>query len=102
LLAHCVMVSVVDVVLIVIVGAAFGARLPTDWLAIAVTLVRGAACFCSLGVAVASLVRNAEAAPAVVQLVLFPLVFVSGSYLPIHSDALNRLASPVPLESGPK
>ena len=51
------------------------------------TLVLGAASFCALGVAVASLIRNAEAAPAVVQLVLFPLVFISGTYLPIHSGA---------------
>ena len=35
LLAHCVMVSAVDVVLIVGVGALFGVPLPTHWLAIA-------------------------------------------------------------------
>ena len=44
------------------------------------TLVLGAASFCALGVAVASLIRNSEAAPAVVQLVLFPLLFISGTY----------------------
>jgi ABC-2 type transport system permease protein len=97
LVAHCVMVSVVDVALIVAVGRLFGVPLPTHWLAIPVTLVLGAACFCSLGVAVASLIRNAEAAPAVVQLVLFPLVFISGSYMPIHSTALNSLASALPV-----
>jgi ABC-2 type transport system permease protein len=92
LLAHCVMVSIVDVALIVAVGRLYGVPLPTHWLAIAVTLVLGAASFCALGVAVASLIRNAEAAPSVVQLVLFPLVFVSGTYMPIHSDVLNRIA----------
>ena len=97
LLAHCVMLSAVDVALIVGVGAVFGVPLPTHWLAIAVTLVLGAACFCALGVAVASLIRNAEAAPAVVQLVLFPLVFISGSYMPIHSPMLNRIADALPV-----
>ena len=97
LLAHCIVVSVVDVALIVIVGAAYGVPLPTNWAVIAVTLVLGAASFCSLGVAVASLIRNAEAAPAVVQLVLFPLVFVSGTYMPIHSDMLNRIAGALPV-----
>jgi ABC-2 type transport system permease protein len=92
LLAHCVMVSIVDVALIVAVGRLYGVPLPTHWLAIAVTLVLGAASSCALGVAVASLIRNAEAAPSVVQLVLFPLVFVSGTYMPIHSDVLNRIA----------
>jgi len=44
-----------------------------------------------------ALIRNAEATPAVVQLVLFPLVFVSGTYMPIHSAALNRIAGAVPV-----
>ena len=97
LLAHCVMVSVVDVALIVGVGRLYGVPLPGHWAAIAVALVLGAASFCALGVAVASLIRNAEAAPPVVQLVLFPLVFVSGTYFPIHSAALNRIAGALPV-----
>ncbi|ADI06091.1 hypothetical protein SBI_02970 [Streptomyces bingchenggensis BCW-1] len=68
LLAHCVMLSVL-----------------------------GAACFCALGVAVASLIRNAEAAPAVVQLVLFPLMFISGTYLPVHSGTVNQVADALPV-----
>jgi hypothetical protein len=43
------MVSVVDVVLITAIGAAFGVPFPTRWPAIAVVLVLGAACFCALG-----------------------------------------------------
>jgi ABC-2 type transport system permease protein len=97
LLAHCVMVSVVDVVLITGIGALYGMPLPTHWLAIVVTLVLGAASFCALGVAVASLIRNAEAAPAVVQFVLFPLIFISGSYFPIHSVLLNHIAGALPV-----
>jgi ABC-2 type transport system permease protein len=97
LLAHCVMVSVVDVALIVGVGRLYGVPLPGHWAAIAVALVLGAASFCALGVAVASLIRNAEAAPPVVQLVLFPLVFVSGTYFPIHSAVLNRIAGALPV-----
>ncbi len=55
-----------------------------------------AASFCALGVAVASVVSNADAAPAVVQLVLFPLVFISGDLFSyIHSTVLNNIA-PVP------
>lgn len=99
LLAHCVMVSVVDVALIVAVGAGFGVPFPslTRLPALVLVLVLGAASFCALGVAVASLVRNAEAAPAVVQLVLFPLLFISGTYFPVHSDALNRVADALPV-----
>jgi hypothetical protein len=63
LLAHCIMVSAVDVALIVGIGAAFGTPLSIHWPTIAVALVLGAASFCALGVAVASLIRNSEAAP---------------------------------------
>jgi ABC-2 type transport system permease protein len=97
LLAHCVLVSTVDIVLIVGVGRLYGVPLPTDWLWIALTLILGAASFCALGVAVASLISNSEAAPAVAQLVLFPLLFVSGTYLPIHSAALNRVTGWLPV-----
>jgi ABC-2 type transport system permease protein len=97
LLAHCVLVSLVDITLIVLVGHLYGVPFPTHWPAIALALVLGAASFCALGVAVASLISNAEAAPAVAQLVLFPLLFVSGTYLPIHSVLLNRVAGWLPV-----
>jgi ABC-2 type transport system permease protein len=97
LLAHCVLVSVVDVALIVGVGRLYGVPLPSHWLALVATLVLGAASFCALGVAVASVIANAEAAPAVAQLVLFPLLFLSGTYLPIHSALLNRITGWLPV-----
>jgi ABC-2 type transport system permease protein len=97
LLAHCVIVSVVDIALLVTVARLYGVPFPSHWLAIGLALVLGAASFCALGVAVASLISNAEAAPAVAQLVLFPLLFVSGTYLPIHSAALDRVAGWLPV-----
>ena len=97
LLAHCVLVSFIDVALIGAVGRLYGVPLPSNWLAVAVTLLIAAACFCGLGVAVASVITNADAAPAVAQLVLFPLLFISGTYLPIHSQPLNRVASWLPV-----
>jgi ABC-2 type transport system permease protein len=97
LLAHCVLVSLVDIALIVGVGRLYGVPCPSHWLAIALTLVLGAASFCALGVAVASVISNAEAAPAVAQLVLFPLLFLSGTYLPIHSQLLIRVTGWLPV-----
>jgi ABC-2 type transport system permease protein len=97
LLAHCVLVSLVDIALIVGVGRLYGVPLPSQWLAIALTLVLGAATFCALGVAVASVISNADAAPAVAQLVLFPLLFLSGTYLPIHSQLLSRVTGWLPV-----
>ncbi|MFE5873500.1 ABC transporter permease [Streptomyces roseifaciens] len=46
----------------------------------------------------ASLIRNAEAAPSVAQFVLFPLVFISGTYMPIHSGLLNGIADTLPVK----
>ena len=97
LLAHCVLVSVVDIALIVVVGRLYGVPFPSHWLAIMLTLVLGAASFCALGVAVASVISNAEAAPAVAQLVLFPLTFIAGTYGPIHSELLNHVSGWLPV-----
>jgi ABC-2 type transport system permease protein len=97
LLVHCVLVSLIDVALIVGVGSLYGTPFPTHLLAIALTLALGAAAFCSLGVAVASMIANAEAAPAVAQVILFPLLFLSGTYMPIHSALLNRIAGWLPV-----
>ncbi|MFD7243055.1 ABC transporter permease [Streptomyces massasporeus] len=98
LLVHCVVVSVVDVALVIGIGRLYGVPWPADWLALALTLVLGAASFCALGVGVASLIRNSEAAPAVVQFIQFPLVFISGSYFPIHSDVMNTIAGLLPVK----
>jgi ABC-2 type transport system permease protein len=97
LLAHCVIVSIVDIALLVTVARLYGVPFPSHWLAIGLALVLGAASFCALGVAVASVISNAEAAPAVAQLVLFPLLFISGTYMPIHSATLDRVAGWLPV-----
>lgn len=97
LLAHCLVVSVIDVTLIVGIGRLYGVPFPADWPATALAVLLGTASFCALGVAVASMIRNSEAAPAVVQLVLFPLAFISGTYLPIHSATLNQVSGALPV-----
>jgi ABC-2 type transport system permease protein len=97
LLAHSVLVSLADIVLIVGVGRLYGVPFPSQWPAIALTLVLGAASFCALGVAVASVIANADAAPAVTQLVLFPLLFLSGTYMPISSPLIDRVTGWLPI-----
>jgi ABC-2 type transport system permease protein len=97
LLAHCILVSVIDIALILGVGRLYGVPFPSDWPQIVVTLVLGAACFCALGVAVASVISNSDAAPAVAQLVLFPLLFISGTYTPIYVAALTRVTGWLPV-----
>jgi ABC-2 type transport system permease protein len=48
-----------------------------------VTLLLGAACFCALGMAVAALIPNGEAAPAVANFTILPVVFVSDLFFPL-------------------
>jgi ABC-2 type transport system permease protein len=50
--------------------------------AAAVTLLLGAACFCALGLAVAAIISNGEAAPVVANFTFFPVAFVSGVFFP--------------------
>ena len=50
--------------------------------AAAVTLLLGTACFCALGMAVAAVIPNGEAAPVVANFSFFPVAFVSGVFFP--------------------
>lgn len=97
LVAHCIIVSVIEVAIIIGMSAIYGVAMPARWADMVLILIVGAAAFCSLGVAVASLIRNAEAAPAVVQFVFFPLVFISGTYFAIRSGTLNTIADVFPV-----
>jgi ABC-2 type transport system permease protein len=47
-----------------------------------VTLLLGAACFCALGMAVAAVIPNGEAAPVVANFTFFPIAFVSDLFFP--------------------
>jgi ABC-2 type transport system permease protein len=72
---------------------AFGVDFRTETAAgLLVTLGLGAACFCALGLAVSGLCPNADAAPAIVNFSIFPLLFVSGIFFPLD-DAPGWLTS---------
>jgi ABC-2 type transport system permease protein len=61
-------------------------------------LLIGAASFTALGVAIAGLIPNADAAPPVVNAIYFPLVFLSGTFFPISSDSVSsRIANIFPV-----
>lgn len=83
--------SVLIALLLVAICAAFGAifyhaTLPTRTLpAFVLTLVIGAAAFCALGVAVTAAIPNADAAPAVVNASILPLLFISNVFIPLNN-----------------
>jgi ABC-type Na+ transport system ATPase subunit NatA len=83
-LAAVVIAVVMAAVLLGIGWAAYGAHVPgRTALALAVTVVIGAASFCCLGYALTSLMRNEDAALPTAQALLLPLYFISGVFVAV-------------------
>jgi len=75
---------VMAAVLLGIGWAAYGAHVPgRTVLALAVTVVIGAASFCCLGYALTSLIRNEDAALPTTTAITLPLYFISGVFVAI-------------------
>lgn len=49
------------------------------------TVILGSAAFCGLGLAATTLIANAESAPAVLNILVFPILFVSGIFFPLDN-----------------
>ena len=94
-------VAVLLVAIVLAMGVLFygvdppGERFP----AFVVTLVVGAAAFCALGLAITGFIPNADAAPAVVNASILPLLFISNVFIPTESAPgwLNDFASLFPV-----
>ena len=82
---HSVAISVLLVGIVLAAGLLFfGVDIPTTRLpAFLITLIVGAATFCALGVAVANFIPNADAAPAIVNASILPLLFISDVFIPM-------------------
>ena len=83
-IAYTVILMIVLTVIVVAFGRIFydvdipGSTLP----AVLVTLAVGAFAFCAMGLAVAAVVPNADAAPAIVNASILPLLFISDVFIP--------------------
>ncbi|HTG46507.1 MAG TPA: ABC transporter permease [Actinomycetota bacterium] len=87
---HAIVIAVILVSICSVFGAVFyGAEIPTGVsLAEAiVTVLVGAASFAALALALTSVIPNADAAPAIVNATILPLLFISGVFIPIGSNA---------------
>ncbi|MDE2802784.1 MAG: ABC transporter permease [Chloroflexota bacterium] len=88
-LAGKIMHSVLLAALLVVIVAGsglvlFGVDLPTNTLPAALlTLAIAAATFCTLGLAVTTFIPNADAAPAIVNASILPLLFISDVFIPL-------------------
>lgn len=84
---HAILVGLALVVVVVSFGWVFyGVDVSLRTLPAALlTLAIGSASFAAIGIAVASIVPNADAAPAVVNGIMLPLTFVSDLFIPMSS-----------------
>jgi ABC-2 type transport system permease protein len=81
---NAIVVSLLMLVIVTAIGRlVYDVRIPWDHLpAIVVTLVVGAASFCALGVALTAVIPSEDAAPAVTNVTVLPLYFLSGVFIP--------------------
>jgi ABC-2 type transport system permease protein len=78
----------------------FGAQLPDRPLSLGLAVLLGAAAFAGLGLGAAGLIRSDEGASAVVNVILLPMAFLSGSFGPTNDIPgwLQAIADVLPLK----
>ena len=101
-IAHATLVALLLVVIVTAAGALFyDVDLPSNTMpAFLLTLAVGAAVFCSLGLAMTALVPNADAAPAIVNGTILPLLFISDVFIRTEDAPswLNTIADIFPIK----
>jgi ABC-2 type transport system permease protein len=99
LLSTLVTFALQSVALLALGGFAFGASMPENPLGFAGAVVLGVACFAGLGLGAAALIRSAEGVSAVVNVVILPMAFLSGSFGPTQDfpSVLQAIADVLPL-----
>jgi ABC-2 type transport system permease protein len=92
--------ATIQITLVVIAGRVFfGIGWPKDWLELAVFLVTGVVCLAALGVAWSHVIPNFDAAPAYVNIVFLPTIFISGVFYDVDNTPafLRDIAQALPL-----
>lgn len=84
---HAVIIGVILVAISAAFGRIFyGSNIPTRTMpALVITLAIGAASFAALALAVTAIIPNADAAPAVVNVTILPILFLSDIFIPVNN-----------------
>jgi ABC-2 type transport system permease protein len=99
-LASTLLVFLLQTVALFAIGrAVFGTPLPGHIVSLALAVLLGAAAFAGIGLGAASLIRSADGASAVVNVVLLPMAFLSGSFGPTreYPSFLRAIGDVLPL-----
>jgi ABC-2 type transport system permease protein len=94
------LVFVLQTVAIIVIGRlVYGAELEGDPLSLALAFGYAAVCFAALGIGVAGLIKSAEGASAVVNVIALPMTFLSGGFGPTREfpAVLQVVADVLPL-----
>ena len=99
IIVNVVIISLILTALTMALGVvAYGVTFPGRYLGLLVTIALAAFCFSGIGVAITTFIPNEEAAPAIVNFILFPLLFISGTFGPVSdSSALAKIADLFPV-----
>jgi len=99
-LASTLAVFAVQAVLLVLLGRIlYGAHLPERPFSLLAAVAVGALAFAGMGVGTAALIRSAEGASAVVNVIVLPMAFLSGSFGPTDlPQPLAAIADVLPLK----
>ena len=84
-IGHAVLIGMLLVIIVTLFGATFyDVEVPTSTLpGLFLALTVGSASFAALALAITSVIPNAEAAPAIVNFSILPLLFLSGVFFPV-------------------
>jgi ABC-2 type transport system permease protein len=97
-----VLMAIGTVALLLIVGAiAFGVHIPSNGIvALVLGVIGGAFAFCGLGYALSTFADSADSAQPMIQLITFPLFFISGIWIPLEElpTVLQVIAKIFPVE----
>jgi ABC-2 type transport system permease protein len=97
--ANLIVFAIQSVCVVVLAVTVYGAPWPERPFSLTLALLAGAICFTGLGVGAAALIRSAEGVAPVVNVVVLPMAFLSGSFGPTdaYPEFLQILADILPL-----
>jgi ABC-2 type transport system permease protein len=100
MLVSTLIVFLLQMLLTLVLGLVlYGAHAPQNWPGLGLALLLGVAGFAGLGFGATSLIRSGEGSSAVVNLIVLPMAFLSGSFGPTRSypEVLQWVADVLPL-----
>lgn len=99
IVGNAILVALILTLLLVMLGViAYDVMFPDRYLGMVVAVAAGGFCFSALGIAVSTVVPNEDAAPAIINFILFPLLFISGTFGQVSSTStLGRVAAVFPV-----